>query len=224
MNREFKLDREKLNKENKEVFNKIDYRLSGSYLHKNAYKNNIKEVLNMLLEGQKRNESYKEVIGEDLDGFCESIIENSYKTNVFERALRIIYLSNITILLPIIIFFILLSLLAEENMFLVLLNGDMGQVDIIPLIIVFIMFSIKYYIMELKRRTFLKKNLIAKVVGIIALIEIILVWLIYENLEVNYEVYVNNYLVLGISLGIVIFYNAYNFIVLRRFERARYWE
>lgn len=67
MKKELRKKVKELNKENINVFIKIDNRLYCSDLHKKSYKEHIRDILNMLLEGQKRNESYKQVIGEDLD-------------------------------------------------------------------------------------------------------------------------------------------------------------
>ena len=217
MNREFKLERDKLNEENKEIFKKIQYRLSVSQLHERIYENNIKEVLNMLLEGQKRNESYKEVIGEDLEGFCENIIESSYKTNAFQRMFKMIYIYNLAIVVYMIIWS-LISLVADERVFSIFYTGELGKINIMNFGTLFIILLINHYINELRAKTTFRSKIIKFTVYLIALIYIFMQPFIYEKLDIGYSIYLNNYLVLGFSLEVVILYKIYNYLIMKKYN------
>jgi len=217
MNREFELERDKLNKENKEIFKKIQYRLSVSQLHERVYENNIKEVLNMLLEGQKRNESYKEVIGEDLEEFCENIIESSYKTNAFQRMFKMIYIYNLTIVIYMIIWS-LISLAADERVFSIFYKGELGKINIMNFGTLFIILLINHYINELRTKTTFKNKIIKFAFYLIVLVYIFMQPFIFEKLDIGYSIYLNNYLVLGFSLGVVILYKVYDYSIMRKYN------
>ena len=224
MKKELRGKVKELNKGNINVLIKIDNRLSGSDLHKKAYKEHIREILDMLIEGQKRNQSYKEVIGENLDEFCENIIENSYKTNEFERILRIIYIISIVISIPVIIVLLLILLVFKENLFLLAYQGQIGEIDVMPYFLSLIMGFIYLYIHDLYVRKSLKKS------SIKVFLASILVMLIYlgkfsekglDSFKISYMMDVNYYLVTFILLFIIIFYHSYNFIVLRQFKNIK---
>lgn len=171
----------------------------------------------MLLEGQKRNESYKEVLGEDLEGFCENIIENSYKTNAFQRMFTVIYIYNGAIAVTMIIW-CLISLVADERVFSIFYKGELGKINIVNFGTLFMIILISYYINELRARTSFKNKIIKFVVYLIALFEIFMRPFIFEKLDINYSIYLNNYLVLGVSLGVVILYKFYNYSIIKKYN------
>lgn len=77
MIREFKKLRKELNEENLEVYEKIEIKLSIENIDSRVYKEIMEDLLGSILESQKRNESLEQVLGKDLDKFCNEIIENS---------------------------------------------------------------------------------------------------------------------------------------------------
>lgn len=211
-----------LNKENKNIFFKVNNRLSASDLHKLAYRENVKEILNMLIEGQRRGENYKDIIGENLDEFCENIIENSYKTNTFERIFTIIYKITRAIVIPTLIVALLCYSVFKENLIYLFFGGEIEGVNILPFIIAYLVGGLYLYFLDLSVRKSLKGKMVrfwirGSLIALIILNNVLEDK--FENIKSLYIVDFNYYLAIFIILMIFISYHFYNYLVLRKIKR-----
>ena len=84
MNREFKLNREKLNEEYSKAFKDIEIRIGLEFFNRFRLKEVKKEILAMFIESQERGLKVEEVVGRDIEEFCNELLEeNKMKFSYF---------------------------------------------------------------------------------------------------------------------------------------------
>lgn len=94
-----KEERKKLNEEYSKVFKNIEIRIGYEFLNRFRLKEVRKEILAMFIESQERGLKVEEVVGEDIEEFCNELLE--------ENKMKFSYFILEVILLTIVVFSLL---------------------------------------------------------------------------------------------------------------------
>lgn len=104
MKRSLKEFRKGLEKENRQLFDKIILNIDSYYLNSIQKEEIYEELLGMFVESENRNEYLSLIIGPDVNEFCKALIKNAKRKTILEKVISSLYSISFYILIISIVF------------------------------------------------------------------------------------------------------------------------
>lgn len=214
MSKEVRMLKKQLKEENLKVFEKIEMKLGCSNIEKNTYKEIIEDILGSIIESQKRNESLDEVLGKDLDRFCEDVIESSKKPKYREIIIDITYRIIAFFSIGILGIYSLNLMVGESNYYIIeKINGFIIEIKLFQFLVISSLGIISSIFMIIKIKYTFKKKYLVNLIGALGLIiQLIISMLLNKPLVKESNILIN----INIIYVLIIF--TFNYLINRLYK------
>lgn len=214
MSKEVRMLKKQLKEENLKVFEKIEMKLGCSNIEKNTYKEIIEDILGSIIESQKRNENLDEVLGKDLDRFCEDVIESSKKPKYREIIIDITYRIIAFFSIGILGIYSLNLMVGESNYYIIeKINGFIIEIKLFQFLVISSLGIISSIFMIIKIKYTFKKKYLVNLIGALGLIiQLIISMLLNKPLVKESNILIN----INIIYVLIIF--TFNYLINRLYK------